>query len=140
MEDCPAVMLELTQKLNLHLKKLKMAHATYVEALQEAHMEIGEASNWLESYLQKASTSLQEMNEKIRNEQVSWLVGKTSRSRQAGWLSRTINLCEKTEDCPAVMLKLKQKLHLHLQKLKDAHGAYVDALEEAHMQVEKANR
>ena len=78
-----------------------MAHATYVEALEEANMEIGEASNWLESYVQRASASLQELNEKIRNEQVSWLVGKTSRSRQAGWLSRTINLCEKNRGMPS---------------------------------------
>ena len=63
-EDSPAVILELKAKLNRHVQKLKIAHGAYVDALKEAHMEVQEANNWLDSYLQKASTSLQEMDEK----------------------------------------------------------------------------
>ena len=84
-------MLEMTKKLNLHLKKLKMAHATYVEALEEANMEIGEASNWLESYVQRASASLQELNEKIRNEQVSEWVSDVLFNDPATWRVMKVN-------------------------------------------------
>lgn len=55
---------------------------------------------------------------------------KKKRSRQGGWLTRTIDLFEENKDSPAVLQFIVERVSTQLKKLQSAHDTYVEALEE----------
>ena len=54
----------------------------------------------------------------------------TSRSRYAGWLTRSIKQFESAGDVPSVLEAIRQRITLQLNKLQDSHDAYISTLTE----------
>ena len=53
---------------------------------------------------------------------------KISRSRYAGWLTRTLSQYDSNADVPSVLRALKERISIQLSKLQAAHGKYLDVL------------